>query len=281
MGGAARIIDVTPRDGLQDLKQFVETAVKVELVNRLVEARVQWIEVTSFVSPKMVPQMADAEVVLSQLPAGAAEWIALIPNRRGYDRAKLTQAGYLTYVVSASPRHQQDNVGRPLEDSLREFESLALQPQMLLRGAISCAFGSPYPEETGTGEVAAEIARRYMLGGACEIVLADTVGVATPEEVDRVVRGVQAAVGDVPLAVHFHDRSGLGEENVKTALSLGISRFESALAGLGGCPFAPNAPGNLNSVKLATWLEGWGYDTGVDIPGLADTEEWLRKAVSR
>ncbi|AUW94419.1 hydroxymethylglutaryl-CoA lyase [Sulfobacillus sp. hq2] len=280
--GVARIIDVTPRDGLQDLDQFVETAIKVELVNRLVEAGVQWIEVASFVSPKMVPQMADAEVVLSRLPTSIAQWIALIPNRRGYDRAKLTHAHYLTYVVSASPRHQQDNVGRPLEASLREFESLAEQSnnKMKLRGAVSCAFGSPYSEEVGGEEVVAEIARRYVAAGACEIVLADTVGVATPEKVDRIVRGVQAAVLDVPLAIHFHDRAGLGQENVKAALNLGIRRFESALAGLGGCPFAPNAPGNLNSVKLVTWLEGWGYDTGIDIQRLADTEEWLTQIVS-
>nr|MDA8193554.1 hydroxymethylglutaryl-CoA lyase [Thermaerobacter sp.] len=275
------IVEVTPRDGLQDVKPWVDTATKMELIQRLVEAHATWIEVTAFVSPVLVPQMADAEDVMAQLPEGAAEWIGLIPNLRGYERARRVRTRHLTYVVSASPRHQQDNVRRPLSTSLQEFGQLAArQDGPALRGAISCAFGSPYAEEVIHPQTVAAIARQYRDYGAAEVVLADTVGAATPDVVRTIVAKVQDALGGLPVAVHFHDRLRQGRENVREALALGVRRFEAALAGLGGCPFAPQAPGNLNTIRLATWLDEWGYETGLDLFRLEATEKWLGQVLA-
>lgn len=272
-----QVVDVTPRDGLQDAVGELTTEGKVQLIADLRLAGISRIEATSFVSPKWIPQLRDAEQVLA-LFSDWSDLIALIPNVRGFERALQTQVRDLTFVVSASPRHQMDNLHMTLDQSLDNFRSLAQSAkahQVHLRGAISCAFGSPFREETiDPGEVA-RIAGAFVEAGASELSLADTVGVGTPDFLTQVIQAVQRVVPDTPLSIHLHDRYGLGQGNVVAALLCGVDTFESALGGLGGCPYAPDAPGNLNTEDLVSWLHQMGIETGIDEAALARVRKQL------
>lgn len=274
------VIDVTPRDGLQDAKGVLRTEDKVRLVEELYRAGVPEVEVTSFVSPRWVPRMADAEAVAQAVRHHPGN-IGLIPNRKGYDRAVQAGVRAVTFVVSASPRHQQDNLRMPLERSLEELRKIAELGAAgpVLRGAISCSFGSPYPEEEIRPEAVARVAEALAACGAAEIGLADTVGVGTPERVASVIDAVRSALPRMPLVLHLHDRWGLALANVTVALERGVTRFETALGGLGGCPFAPNAPGNLDTETFVGWMNRMGIETGVDLAALAETRTWLLQAL--
>lgn len=269
---SVNIVDVTPRDGLQDEPTEISTEHKIALIRGLREAGIRRVEATSFVSPKWVPQLRDAEQVLAGL-TGYEQLIALIPNRRGFDRAITTHVGELGFVVSASPRHQKDNLNMSLQESIEQFAALAALPdarRVRLRVGISCAFGSPFETEHISPQEVARIAKELTDYGAQEVTLADTVGVATPVVITQVITAVQAAVPSTPLALHLHDRFGLGLGNVVAALLCGVDTFESALGGLGGCPYAPNAPGNLNTEDLVRWLHHMHIETGVN-PGALST----------
>jgi hydroxymethylglutaryl-CoA lyase len=310
------VIDVTPRDGLQDAKGTLRTEEKIRLVGELYRAGVPEVEVTSFVSPRWVPRLADAEAVAQAVRHHPGN-IGLIPNRKGYDRAVQAGIRAVTFVVSASPRHQEDNLRMPLERSLEELRQIAeaagsarrgadgagtdgtrtdgagtgspaprlqtgpvpgLDPgagRPVLRGAISCAFGSPYPDEDIRPETVAWVAEALAACGVAEIGLADTVGVGTPERVASVIDAVRSALPRMPLVLHLHDRWGLALANITVALERGVTRFETALGGLGGCPFAPNAPGNLDTETFVGWMNRMGIETGIDLAALAETRTWL------
>jgi hydroxymethylglutaryl-CoA lyase len=276
------VIDVTPRDGLQDARGTLDTPQKIRLVRELFAAGIRQVEITSFVSPRWVPKLADAETVASAF-ASQPGTIALIPNLKGFERAVAAGVEAVTFVVSASSRHQQDNLRMPIERSFEELErirdALAGHPKVRLRGAISCSFGSPYAEENIRAEDVAQIARRLAAAGADEIGLADTVGMGTPKQVAEVIDAVRTVLPDVPLVLHLHDRCGLALANITVALERGVTRFETALGGLGGCPFAPNAPGNLDTETFVEWMDAMGVETGVDRQALARTRAWLLDAL--
>jgi len=271
------VLDVTPRDGLQDAVGELTTDEKVALIRRTAHAGVRRIEATSFVSPKWVPRMRDAEDVISAL-GKTVGLVALVPNTVGFERAKRCGVSEVTYVVSASPKHQMDNLRMTLEDSwdnLRNIVKLRGDSDIRIRGAISCAFGSPFVEEEITANHVAEISRILKLIGADEIGLADTVGVGTPQVVSKVIERVREAIPDVPLALHLHDRYQLGQANVVAALLCGVTTIETSLGGLGGCPFVPNAPGNLDTELLVQWMARMGIRTGVNLAELASIREDL------
>lgn len=273
---AVEVVDVTPRDGLQDAKGRLTTSEKVTLVQKLFEAGVPRVEAVSFVSPKWVPSMADAENVLKGTGTHR-KVIGLVPNSKGFERAVASGIREITYVVSASPMHQDANLNMPLHQSLRQLESIMEQvaeSKIRVRGAISCAFGSPFEEQI-LGDDVAEVARQLVELGVVEIGLADTVGIGTPQVVADVIDCVQGRIPNTQIAIHLHDRYGLGQANVVTAMSRGISTFEAALGGLGGCPFAPNAPGNLDLESLVSWLQAMGIETGVNLEAVAAIRKQL------
>ncbi|MCL6625766.1 MAG: hydroxymethylglutaryl-CoA lyase [Alicyclobacillus shizuokensis] len=276
------VIDVTPRDGLQDACGEISTLQKVQLIQELYAAGVPSVEVTSFVSPRWIPRLSDAEAVAR----GVAEYpgtIGLIPNFKGYQIALKSGVKAVTFVVSASQRHQQDNLRMSLERSLEELRQIHSANEgagMQIRGAISCSFGSPYSEENITATQVARIARELVASGVSELGLADTVGVGTPQCVSEVIDEVRKALPQIPLVLHLHDRYGIALGNAVVALERGVTRFETALGGLGGCPYAPNAPGNLNTETFVFWMHRMGIQTGVHLPALASTREWLLNALN-
>lgn len=247
-----KVIDVTPRDGLQDAAGELTAEQKIQLCRDLYAAGVQSVEITAFVSPKWVPLMRDAETVALALRE-LSDTIALVPNQKGFERALATGVNAVTFVVSASPIHQRENLRMSLADSFEQFRRIAqmhASSQVRLRGAISCAFGSPFSTESITPETVADIACEYVDSGAVELSLADTVGVGTPQVIYDTILSVKQRVGHhVPITLHLHDRYELGLGNIVAALAAGVTVFETALAGLGGCPFVPDAPGNLDTEK--------------------------------
>jgi hydroxymethylglutaryl-CoA lyase len=285
----ATIVDVSERDGFQDEPKFVATDEKLAVASALAAAGIREIEVTSFVHPRYVPQLADADALVPRLPK-TARYSALVLNQRGIERAlaAFDAGGFrrgdydLVAVISASPKHNAANNNRTIPQSLAIFDEMAAAARsagVTLRAALSCAFVSPWPDERIDPATVAEIAMRFAAGGCSVVTLADTVGRADPRTVARRVDEIAAAI-DVPLALHLHDSSGFALANVYAGLERGVDRFESALAGLGGCPFAPGAPGNLDTEKLARFLAACGVATGLDLDALAAAKERIVRALA-
>ncbi|HEX7116450.1 MAG TPA: hydroxymethylglutaryl-CoA lyase [Steroidobacter sp.] len=286
---SATIVDVTLRDGLQDEPVLVPTSAKLEIASRLARAGVQHMEVTSFVSPRRVPQMADAEKVVLGLPPGIRP-AALIMNERGLQRAiaAFGEGGYrrdsydLVYVISASERHSLANSGVDIETALSVFESVASDAASAgchLRGSISCAFGSPWGEERIDAHAVLAIAERFLMHGCRSITLCDTVGCAQPAHVASLVREFMRHLGRVP-ALHLHDFAGRALENAQTALACGVTRFEGALCGLGGCPFAPKAPGNIDLAVLVGLLQGHGNAMHIDLDQISRAAQFVQQTLA-
>lgn len=287
MNETVTLIDVSTRDGFQDEPCFVATDEKVEVVRAIAAAGVREIEATSFVHPKWVPQLADADALVPRLPKDA-RLAALVLNVRGYERAREAFAAFspgsydLVFVVSASRRHHKANNNRQIEESLDIFDAIARPARaagIAMCGAIACAFVSPYPDEAVDAETVRAIADRYTKSGVVRITLADTVGRADPFTVSRRLAEVQKAT-PVRLSMHLHDSFGFGLANVFAGLQAGVRSFEGALAGLGGCPFAPDAPGNLDLESLRDFVEACGFDTGIDREKLALARQRVRAAVN-
>jgi hydroxymethylglutaryl-CoA lyase len=286
------LIDVTTRDGLQDEPKFVSTARKAAIVEALAGAGITEIEATSFVHPKWVPQLADADVLVAQLPRGP-RYSALIMNRRGLDRgvAAFGVAGYapgsydLVFVTSASPRHAQQNQNRTIDQTLDIFDEIATAvreeyPGVALRAAVSCSFVSPWVDEPIDGGRVIDMVRRLADGGVRMVSLCDTVGNADPVTVGRRVDEVRDAFPQLPLSLHLHDAAGYALANIYAGLERGVRTFEGALGGLGGCPFAPGAQGNLDSEKLARFLSDCGAQTGIDLDKLAAARKRIQTALA-
>jgi hydroxymethylglutaryl-CoA lyase len=282
------LIDVTTRDGLQDEPRIVATARKVAIVEALAAAGIAEIEATSFVHPKWVPQLSDADALIPLLPR-AARYSALILNERGFERAlaAFTAAGFapgsydLVFVASASPRHNAANNNRTIPETLAYFETIAARARATgatLRAAISCSFVSPWADETIALETVLEMVARFEAGGCATIGLADTVGKATPEMVETTIAAVQN-VSAATLSLHFHDLRGSALRNVEAGLRRGVRRFEGVLSGIGGCPFAPEAPGNLDLEALAAYVASQGFATGADAAKLAVARDVLQRAL--
>lgn len=279
---AATIVEVGLRDGLQAEKTVLPTAAKLELASRLLDSGLRHLEVTSFVSPRAVPQLADAEALMAALKRRpGVEFSALVPNAKGADRAIAARVDAMVVFLSASESHNQKNLNRPIDHSLAdiaEVTRIAEAARIPVHAAISVCFGCPFEGEVPVGQVV-RIAEELAMLGIRHLSLADTTGMATPPLVRERVEAVRARLPQVKLALHFHNTRGLGLCNVMAGLELGIDRFESAVGGMGGCPFAPGATGNICTEDLVYLLEECGVATGIDLERLIEAAKAAEAAV--
>jgi hydroxymethylglutaryl-CoA lyase len=275
--------EVGPRDGLQN-EDPVPTAAKVELINRLSATGVRRIEAVSFVRPDAIPQMADADEVWHEIDrAPEVRYSALVPNLRGAARALDSGFTEIEAVVSASDTHNRKNVNRSTEQSLDDIASIIEQAHA--RGVtsqviVSTAWGCPYEGDVPVERVV-QVARRAIADGADSISFGDTTGMATPGRVRRLVGEFRSAYPDVPLNLHFHNTRGTGLANVLAALELGVADFDASVGGLGGCPYAPGATGNIATEELIHMVEDMGVDTGVDLDAMIEAAADAERIIGR
>lgn len=281
---AVEIVEVSARDGLQNESVSLSTEQKIELIGRAAGAGVRRIEVASFVNPKRVPQMADAAAVCEGLPAlEGVTTIGLALNRRGAERALQTRVDELGAVASASDGFGIANQGRDSEqtvDDAIEIVSFARSAGRRAQVTISVAFGCPFDGEVEPARVAA-IARRLADVGPVEIALGDTIGVATPTGVRRVITAVKAAAPEIPIRCHFHDTRNTAVANAWAALQLGAATLDASIGGIGGCPFAPGATGNLATEDLLYSLTRGDIATGIDLEAIIEASHWLGGVMGR
>ncbi len=272
------IVDVGPRDGLQSQPTLLDTSTKVELITRLVDAGVRRIEVASFVNPKRVPQMADAEAVIAALPRReGVSYIGLVLNDRGFDRALACGLQEINCVVVASETFNQRNQGTSSEDTQRQVGEIAARARaagIRCGVTIGATFGCPFEGAVPVERVVA-IVQRLVDAGVDEIALADTIGVAVPTDISRMVDAVRPVSGATPLRCHFHNTRNTGVANAYAAVQAGVRVLDASVGGVGGCPFAPNATGNVATEDVLYMLERMGCETGIDINRIMDTARWL------
>ena len=279
-----RIVEVGPRDGLQHEKAPVSTKVKVDLIRRLGAAGLKTIEVTAFVSPKWVPQMADhAEVFAAIEKLPDVTYPVLTPNMKGFEAALAAGAKEVAVFGAASESFSQKNINCSIAESLERFRPIveaAKVADIKVRGYVSCVLGCPYEGEVPPLAVAG-VAQALLEMGCYEISLGDTIGVGTPERTSAMIKAVARRVPLKKIAGHFHDTYGMAAANVYAALQMGIGVFDSSVAGLGGCPFAAGASGNVATEDVVWLLTGLGIDTGIDLDALVDTGVWISKQLKR
>ena len=279
-----KIVEVGPRDGLQNEKQPISVATRVQLIDLLSESGLQVIEAGSFVSPKWVPQMASSEEVLAGIQrAPGVVYSALTPNMFGYERARDAKADEVAVFGAASESFTRKNINCSIEESLERFRPLAEQARadgIPVRGYVSCVLGCPYEGEIKPQKVA-EVSRALLDMGCYEISLGDTIGVGTPEKARYMIETVAQQVPMEKLAVHFHDTYGQALANIYAALQAGIKVVDSAVAGLGGCPYARGASGNVASEDVLYMLDGLGIHTGIDLARLAKAGNFISRALGR
>lgn len=284
-----KIVEVGPRDGLQNEKEIIPVEVKVELINRLTAAGFPNIEAASFVSPKWVPQMATSSEVMQQIQRNSGViYSALVPNMQGLEAALAAQADEVVIFGAASEAFSQKNINCSIAESIerfREVAKLAKASHLRLRGSISCSFGCPYQGEVTPDAVADVVARMQDLG-CDEIDIADTIGVGTARQVQTVFDTVSRQFPLNQLAGHFHDTYGQALANIYAALEVGVSIYHSSVAGLGGCPYAKGATGNVATEDVLYLMQGLGIHTGIDLQMVVDAGQFIsqhlgRKAVSR
>ena len=284
-----KIVEVGPRDGLQNEKEIIPVEVKVELINRLTAAGFPNIEAASFVSPKWVPQMATSSEVMQKIERKSGViYSALVPNMQGLEAALAAQADEVVIFGAASEAFSQKNINCSIAESIerfREVARLAKAQHLRLRGSISCSFGCPYQGEVTTDAVVDVVARLQDLG-CDEIDIADTIGVGTARHVQTVFDAVSRQFPINQLAGHFHDTYGQALANIYAALEVGVSIYHSSVAGLGGCPYAKGATGNVATEDVLYLMQGLGIKTGIDLQMVVDAGQFIsqhlgRKAVSR
>ena len=279
-----RLVEVGPRDGLQNEKKHVPAAVKIELIDRLGRAGLKTIEATAFVSPKWVPQMADAAEVLagiSRLPDVA--YPVLTPNMKGFEAALEAGAREVAVFGAASESFSQRNINCSIAESLERFRPVvdaAKAADIKVRGYVSCVLGCPYEGEV-TPLAVADVAVALIEMGCYEVSLGDTIGAGTPERTKDMIEAVARRVPLKKIAGHFHDTYGMAAANIYAALQTGIGIFDSSVAGLGGCPYAAGASGNVATEDVAWLLAGLGIDSGVDLDALIDTGAWISRKLKR
>ena len=278
------IVEVGMRDGLQIESEFVPTGTKIDILNALIDAGVRHFEATSFVSPRAVPQLRDATDVLAGVRKKPGVVLAaLAPNRKGVERALESKADEVVVFLSATETHNTKNLNRPIEQSLRDIEQIAtlLKDKPLRRkGAIAVAFGCPFEGDVDLG-VVKTIFNQFVRLGFNGVTLGDTTGMATPKLVRKTVEALRAEAPDMKLSLHFHNTRGIGLVNVVEGLRAGVTSYESSLAGLGGCPFAPGATGNICTEDLIYLLDEMGIDTGIDLGALIQVARRLERIVGR
>jgi hydroxymethylglutaryl-CoA lyase len=279
-----RLVDVGPRDGLQNEKEIVPTPVKLELIERLALAGLKSIEATSFVSPKWVPQMADASEVLRGIRRHeGVSYPVLTPNLKGFDAAVEAGAREVAVFAAASETFSQKNINCSISESLKRFEPVVAAAQAMeikVRGYVSCVVGCPYEGDVAPAKVA-EVTRALRNMGCYEVSLGDTVGVGTPGSVRRMLEAVGRDMPIRQLAGHFHDTYGMAIANIYAALEFGLATFDSSIAGLGGCPYAAGAAGNVASEDVVYLLQGLGIETGIDLDRLVDAAAFISQHLGR
>ncbi|MBQ9065205.1 MAG: hydroxymethylglutaryl-CoA lyase [Blautia sp.] len=278
----ATLVEVGPRDGFQNVKAQIATEDKLAIIRQLIRSGVKQMEITSFVNPKWIPQMADAAVVAETILKEAPEdfrAIALAPNPRGVENAVKAGLKNVTYVVSASESHNKHNVNRSIDESLEQIgEVVSNYPGIKFRVSLSVAFGCPYEGEVPRERVLRILDRLYSFG-IREIVLCDTVGVANPRQVAAMVEAVRTLHSDFILGLHFHDTRGMGIANVLAGLLGGVEIFETCLGGLGGCPFAPGSAGNTSTEDMLGMWNSMGIESGIDLDEFLKAVEIVKEKV--
>ena len=277
-GRRVTVVEVGPRDGLQNEQVTISTTDKIAFVDRLSAARLPVIEVSAFVSPKWVPQMADAgEVFAGITRAPGIRYTALVPNLAGLDRALAAGVGEIAVFAAASETFSRKNINQSIDDSLGTYKQVcarALQSGMRVRGYLSTAFGCPYEGDVPAARVADLVARLIELG-VFEVAVSDTIGIAHPGQVPIVLEAILARTPARQVALHFHDTRGTALANVLAALPYEIATFDASAGGLGGCPYAPGAAGNLATDDLIYMLNGLGVETGVSLPKLSEASAFI------
>ena len=279
-----RIVEVGPRDGLQNEKAIIPTADKIELINRLSATGLRSIEATSFVSPKWVPQLADAADVFAgiQRREGVA-YPVLVPNLQGYERARAVGATEVAVFSAASEAFNRKNINASIDESIERFLPVlerAAADGVKVRGYVSTVLGCPYQGDVPVADVV-RVARRMHALGCYEVSLGDTIGIGTPARARAMLRAVAGEVPMAALAVHFHDTRGQALANILACLEEGVAVVDAAVSGTGGCPYAPGASGNVATEDVVYMLEGMGVATGVDLLRLVDTGRWLAALLGR
>lgn len=279
-----RIVEVAPRDGLQNEPVTVPTAVKVELIERLLAAGLTHIEVGSFVSARWVPQMADTAAVMARLPPNpAGRYAVLVPNLKGFAAAKEAGAGEVAVFASASEAFSRANINCSIAESLERFRPVAEAARAAgipLRGYVSCVLGCPY-EGMVAPQAVADVASRLVGMGCYEVSLGDTIGAGTPDSARACVATVAETIPRERIALHVHDTRGQALANIRACLELGVSVVDAAVAGLGGCPYAAGAPGNVATEAVVAECDRLGIATGIDPGRLAEAGRFITGALGR
>jgi hydroxymethylglutaryl-CoA lyase len=283
-GTRVRIVEVGPRDGLQNEANPIPTATKIALIERLTAAGLPVIEATSFVSPKWVPQLADAEPVYTGItkPPGV-DYPVLVPNVQGYERARACGVTSIAVFTAASEAFNRKNINASIDESLariRDVTERARADGVPVRGYVSTVLGCPYQGEVALGDVV-RVARTLVELGCHEISLGDTIGVGTPGRARAMLRAVAAEVPVERLAVHFHDTRGQALANVYASIEEGVRVVDASVAGLGGCPYAKGATGNVATEDVVYLLDGLGIETGVNLDALVETGRWISAELGR
>lgn len=278
------IYEVSPRDGLQNEASMLPLEGKKQLVAALVATGLRRIELTSFVSPRWIPQLADADELARQMKApSGVTFSALVPNAKGLERARAAGLAEIAVFMSASETHNRKNTNRSIASSLETFEEVvppALQSGMRVRAYVSTVWGCPYEGEVDPVR-ALDITERLLALGCYQVSLGDTIGVGTPRQTERILGVFLEKVTPEKLALHFHDTRGTALPNVLVGLGLGVRDFDASIGGLGGCPYAPGAAGNVATEDLVYMLHGMGIETGLDLDKLIDAAKLAEKIIGR
>ena len=278
MTASVRIVEVGPRDGLQNEPREVPTAIKVELIERLADAGLPAVEATAFVSPKWVPQMADHTEVLERLRRKpGVDYPVLAPNLKGFEAARAAGASEVAIFGAASEAFSRRNINCSIAESLERFRPVASESKrhgIKLRGYISCVLGCPYEGEVKPERVA-DVAHALYEMGCYEVSLGDTIGVGTPAKTRAMIKACAERIPIEKLAGHYHDTYGQALANIYASLELGVATFDTSVAGLGGCPYAAGASGNVATEDVVYMLNGLGTRTGVDLEKLVDIGRWI------
>ena len=280
---AVKIVEVGPRDGLQNEAVSLDVATKVELIERLASCGLKNIEAGSFVSPKWVPQMAGSDEVFNQLEPSKAVYTALTPNMRGLDRAMECNVKEVAVFAAASEAFSEKNINCSIDESLAKFEAViqkASTANIRVRGYISCVAGCPYQGDVDNHRIK-DIASALLSMGCYEVSLGDTIGVATPEITERLLTELLKTIAPAKLAMHMHDTYGRAIDNIKQSLAMGISTIDSSVAGLGGCPYAEGASGNVATEKVIRLLDELNIAHGVDLQKLSQASQFICEKLGR
>jgi isopropylmalate/homocitrate/citramalate synthase len=281
---AITLIEVGPRDGLQNEAEILSVEQKVDLIERLQAANVPEMEVGSFVSPKAVPQMAGTDEVYAAISKKPGLiYHALVPNQRGYENARAAGISNIRLVVAAAEPLHQANFRKTIQESLDEHSGIIEQAKadgIAVEAVIGASWGDPFVGPTPISDVMRCVAH-YHQQGIRDISVADTIGMGTPKHVHDLISTIQSEYPDVIIGTHFHDTRGTGLANVLAALELGVTRFDAAIGGTGGCPFAPKAGGNICSEDVVHMLYGMGVDTGIDFDRMVHTAKWMEEVLNK